>query len=149
MAYTFHPKRWAALLAAALALFSGYYLAYLPTTESFAIYMFLGSMFFLLVFKMQQDYRDTIVENQKADMGGPHNNQTSIVTTSCIWVYILIGFSVGLMYLTRADGLIWFGIAFIAITLQGFSSGKELYGRGFHKQKLILIGLPLLIFLIC
>lgn len=149
MSYTFHRIRWAALLAAAFALFSGFYLAYLPTTESFAVYMLLGSLFFLLVFKMQQDYRDTINAIKIAEKSGFQNYNVSQFSTSPIWVYVLVGLSVGLMYLTRADGLIWFGIALIGITLQGYSSSKEIYGRGIHKQNLLLVGLPLVIFVIC
>ena len=46
LAFTFSPHKWAALLAGGIALFSGFYFAYLTTTETFALYMIFGNIFF-------------------------------------------------------------------------------------------------------
>lgn len=148
LAYSFHPKRWAAMLAAMLVLFSGFYFAYLPTTETFAINMVLGSLIFLLLLKMQKDCRIRILITRTEDDGGMHGVPSLFDTISPIWVYILIGVMAGLMYLTRSDGLIWLGIALLGIILQGISLSKSLDSKKLNRHKLALVVLPVIIFLI-
>ena len=76
LATTFTPKRWAGLLAGGLALFSGFYLVYLPNTETFGIYMFFGGVVFLLILRFQQDARkETSVDGEIAP-GSIHRNGT-------------------------------------------------------------------------
>jgi hypothetical protein len=148
LAYTFHPKRWAALLAAMLVLFSGFYYAYLPTTETFVINMLFGSLFFLLVLKMQNDCKS---RSRMAEMGENGEFQEipgKFGITSSPWIYIFIGVLVGLMYLTRADGLIWLGIAGVGIGVQGISMRRSMNGKKLGLQEFKLIGLPLIIFLV-
>ncbi len=44
-ATTFRGDRWDGWVAGLLAVFSGFYLAFLPTTDTFGIYMVLGALF--------------------------------------------------------------------------------------------------------
>lgn len=148
LAYSFHPKRWAAMLAAMLVLFSGFYLAYLPTTETFVINMVLGSLIFLLLLKMQKDCQIRILRTRTEDDGGMHGVPSLFDTISPIWVYILIGVMAGLMYLTRSDGLIWLGIALLGIILQGISLSKSLDSKKLNRHKLTLVALPVIVFLV-
>ncbi len=72
------PKK--AFLAGLLALFPGFYLPYLPDTESFTLYMVVGALFLLAAFFWQMRS----------------------------WVrFLLLGLLAGFMHLSRADGLIW------------------------------------------
>lgn len=127
MAFTFTPKRWAALLAGALALFSGFYLVYLPTTETFAVYMLLGGATFIIIRRLQQDMLEVNApgENQ------PQEIQSLTRTISPPWVYIAAGGSAGLMYMTRADGIIWLLMLVSAVGLQlkYFNSKKSTTDR--------------------
>lgn len=78
-----------ALLAGLLALFPGFYLPYIATTDSFSIYMVLGAGFFLTASNffidppLRFDWRRLI----------------------------LLGIISGLMHMARADGLFWLGAA--------------------------------------
>lgn len=114
LATTFTPKRWAGLLAGALALFSCFYLVYLPNTETFGIYMFFGGVMFLLILRLQQEAR------KETSIGGnniPGGTQRT-GTVSPMWVYLAGGGITGLMYMTRADGLIWLLMFVSAIGMQ-------------------------------
>lgn len=73
-------QRFIALLAALMAWLPMYFLAYLATTDTFAIYMILGSVWLILAGKIPE-----------LGKGG------------CF----LAGIVSGLMHLTRADGLLW------------------------------------------
>ena len=84
-----------ARLAGLFALIPGFYLAYLPTTDGFSIYMVLGSLFFLL------------------SMGEGDGFER--------WPWevrlFALGILAGLLHLTRADGLLWLaGAGWVAIT---------------------------------
>jgi hypothetical protein len=50
------------------------------------------------------------------------------ILISPFWTYLLIGAITGLMYLTRADGLIWLLMALIVILIQGLSIKKTKKG---------------------
>ena len=115
MAYTFTPKRWAALLAGGLALFSGFYFVYLPTTETFGIYMVFGGAVFLLILKMQKDAKKESYVEKPIKAGAFSFRKPR----STFWVYIAAGGISGFMYMTRADGLIWLLMVIIAIIMQG------------------------------
>jgi hypothetical protein len=88
MAYSITQKRSSAILAGFLAVFSGFYLPFLPTTDTFAIYMLLGGLFFLSLSPL---------------------SPLSLPLTS-----LLLGLLAGLLHLSRADGLLWLPIALIA-----------------------------------
>ena len=124
LAYTFTPNRWAAILAGSIAIFAGFYFAYLPTTETFGIYMVLGGVFFILVRRLQKDLFNTRITTIKATDSANWNLLRKQILISPFWIYLLIGATSGLMYLTRADGLIWLFMALIVILVQGYSSRK-------------------------
>ena len=123
LAFSITPKRWAGLLAGALALFSGFYYAYLPTTETFGIYMILGSIFFLLVMKLQND-ANKVDPKFNSDQKIKKDYKIGSLTSPS-WIYLLMGVIVGLMYMTRADGIIWLGMGLAAIFLQGYERYKN------------------------
>ena len=88
LAYSLTGKQGLAGLAGVLAVFSGFYLPYLATTDTFGLYMLLGGTFFLL-------------------MGENRDMRT--------WHYIVLGAIAGLMHLARADGVIWLVIAWCGV----------------------------------
>jgi hypothetical protein len=98
-----------AWVAGAFAILSGYFLPFLTTTDVFAVNMLLGAAFFLLLLKTPR------------------------------WWPAGLGIVSSLLYLARADGLLWFGIGGLAILLDGLKSreGKMLatrlvqFGAGF------------------
>ncbi|HUF36886.1 MAG TPA: hypothetical protein VMN57_00030 [Anaerolineales bacterium] len=83
------PNRrlWNAGLAGALALFPGYTIGFLTTTDSFGLYMVLGAVFFLAISSGARDARRAAV----------------------------LGAVAGLMQLTRTDGFVWLAAAAIVL----------------------------------
>jgi hypothetical protein len=80
--------RWA-FISGLLSLFSGFYLPYITITDTFAIYMVLGGLIFLLLPKF--------------------------VLLNRLEIFIM-GIIAGLMHISRADGIIWVAIlVFIAL----------------------------------
>lgn len=122
LAFTFTPHKWAALLAAGISLFSGFYFAYLATTETFALYMVFGSIFFLIVVRLQEGNSqysggvESILNNQDS-------KQRSLLSPA--WIYILLGVLCGMIFLTRVDGIIWLGLGGGAIFLQWNGTKKD------------------------
>jgi hypothetical protein len=88
LAYSLTPKKNLAILAGLLAAFSVFYLPYLPTTDTFGICMLLGSAFFLLLAPRPPISKPLIL--------------------------LCLGLLAALLHLSRADGLLWLFIAFIA-----------------------------------
>jgi hypothetical protein len=143
LAYTITPKRWAALLAGVLALFSGFYYAYLPTTETFGIYMLLGIIFFLLVMKLQKDaYKVYPKSNSYQKI---ERDYKIVSLTSPPWIYLFMGVIVGLMYLTRADGIIWLGMGLAVILLQVLDRYKNSNREEDRKGYLSFLWFPLIL----
>lgn len=93
--YRFHGDWELAVTGGALALFPVFYGAYLPVTDSFALYMLLGTAFFLVL-----GWQTGKIEVQAAGLG--------IIA--------------GLMYMTRPDGVLWLGVALCWL---GWKSWKE------------------------
>lgn len=95
-----------ALLAGLLALFPGFYLAYQTTTDAFPLYMALGGLFLL---------------------------QASEITTTAgkralVARMGVLGALVGLLHLTRADGLMWLagtGLVALAASRQSFTGSPR------------------------
>ena len=148
LAFSFNPKIWAALLAGALGIFTGYYLVYLPTTETFAIFMLLGGFTFLLIGKIQQDVSKFVPpnENQRSE------KRISLGTISSPWVYLAAGCIAGLMFMTRADGLVWLlmiggaiGLQLTKFRLNNLSAEYSLRKSGYWLPFLLCIGSFLLI----
>ncbi len=78
------------LLAGLFAIFSGFYLPFITTTDAFGIFMVFGGIYLLLVFKIY-------TESEKW------------------WIWGGIGLIAGLMHLSRVDGIIWFGASMLLI----------------------------------
>ena len=82
LAFQITRRKVTAWTAGGLALFSGFYAVYLGLTETFAIYMLLGSAFLIV-----------LVRDQK------------IVLKA-----LILGLLAGLLHLARADGLLWLAL---------------------------------------
>jgi hypothetical protein len=80
LAYDISKRRVLALTSGLLAVFSVYYLPFMPVTDNYGPFMLLGGLIFLLAKK----------ENW--------------------WAFLLMGFLTGLMNLARSDGLLWLGL---------------------------------------
>ncbi|KAF0108606.1 MAG: hypothetical protein FD146_492 [Anaerolineaceae bacterium] len=99
LAWSFTSRRGLALASGLLAVFSGFYLVYLPITDTFGLYMLFGGLFFLII-----NRQASIVNRQY-----PSGTMSSIVNP------ILLGLLSGLMHLSRADGLLWLLLAFASV----------------------------------
>lgn len=114
LAYQFSGQAAQARLAGVLAVFSGFYLPYLVTTETFGLYMLLGALIIYLSFP-----------------GG----ETSWGQRHPVLRFALLGVLAGLMHLSRADGLLWLlgvlGLAGIQAWRLRKSSGKLAAGAWF------------------
>ena len=75
-------QKWA-FFSGLLAIFSGFYLPFMTTTDTFALCMLLGGFLFILLPKV---------------ISGPLR-----------WS-LLVGMSIGLLHLSRVDGVLWFSI---------------------------------------
>jgi hypothetical protein len=92
LAYSFTEQRWAAWLAGFLAVFPGYYLAFLGTTDTFAIAMLLGLLWLWVAHRTLSDV--------------PRDRSLLINA-------LALGLVAGLMHLTRADRLVWLVMGWI------------------------------------
>jgi hypothetical protein len=95
MSYQFTGKPGYALLSGSLAIFSGFYLPFIITTDTFTIMMFLGASLFLLVAALNVQSRSGL---------------------------LAVGLLTGLIHLTRSDGLLWLPIVVIFLWFQGPSA---------------------------
>ena len=93
LAWSMSGRRDLAITAGLLAVFPAFYLPFLPVTDTFGLYMLLGGLFFLLL------------------------SRSLSHTTQRAWLFSLffLGIISGLMHLSRADGLLWFLMAIIAV----------------------------------
>ncbi|MEJ2759601.1 MAG: hypothetical protein P8046_14065, partial [Anaerolineales bacterium] len=101
---TITRRRNAAWLAGFLAGFTGFYLPYQTTTDSFVVYMVLGGLFFLTFLRL------------KRARG------------------FLMGLLAGLMHLARADGLLWLGIAGLAGLFDLAEEGERIRWKAFFSR---------------
>lgn len=85
LAYQLTSKRRITLIGGILAIFCGYYLPFIVTTDNYAVYMLIGAIYFLLLLK---------------------------ITLPRIF---LLGLLAGLLNLARADGLLWLPLTFLAV----------------------------------
>jgi hypothetical protein len=94
LAMRLHHRRDFALLAGLLAVFPGFYLPYLSTTDIFGPYMILGILFLLIL---------------------PWGNFVETPASNYSFIrFFLLGLTAGLMHLGRADGVIW---VFLALSM--------------------------------
>ena len=83
LAYSFRKRRFDAIFAGLIAVFSGFYAVYLVTTDAFGIYALLGGVIMLILGWVS---------------GNPDKK---------IIGYLSMGLLTGMMYLTRTDGAVW------------------------------------------
>jgi hypothetical protein len=116
-------RRW--LLAWALATFSGFYLQYLTLTDSFVLYMLLGTGFLWLGF-------------------GLHSRRGAPVPPGkWLWLrFLLLGAVAGLLHLTRADGLVWL---LAVVPAAGWAVARPFYRRPRFYTLLVLAALGYLL----
>jgi hypothetical protein len=93
-------KRTISYLAGLLACFPIYYAPFLPVTDNYSIYMVLGILFFYLLSVLPKSGHPTLK-------------------------FFLLGIVSALMTLARADGLLWFGISFMAAVWYGIYLSKS------------------------
>ena len=91
LAYSVTSRRPLALTSGVLAAFSGFYLPFLPTTDTFALYILTGGLFLSISIRY--------FTSTKPSLRTP----------------LYLGILAGLMHLARADGLTWLLIAFLII----------------------------------
>ncbi len=91
LAFKLTRRRVSAWTAGGLAIFSGYYAVYLGLTETFAIYMLLGSLFLVVL------------------VSGMNRLKKAF----------LLGLVAGLLHLARADGLLWLVMGGIYLLIEG------------------------------
>jgi hypothetical protein len=102
LSFNLTQQKGTATLAGMLAVFSVFYLPYLSTTDTFVLYMVLGALFLLAV-------------GNKPDLGDWRWRNLQPLG---------LGFLAGLMHLARADGILWLGMAFVAVFLNYISYHK-------------------------
>lgn len=95
-------------LAGLFALFPGFYLAYLPTTDVFTLEMVLGGLFALFV----------------SSGGSEDRLSTSLRNLQAICKWLGVGILVGLLHLARADGLLWGAGALFALYM-GYRKSRQ------------------------
>lgn len=95
-------RRGSARLAGWLAVLPGFYLPFLTTTDSFALCMLLGGLFFLLILQ--------------PPAGQKHAR----------WQPVVLGVLAGLLHLARAEGLLWLLMAgYVAWRASGWRGGLK------------------------
>jgi hypothetical protein len=94
LAWSLTARRDLSVVSGLLAVFSGFYPPFLITTDTFGLYMLLGGIFFLLLANIKK---------------------SGLVPAG-------LGLVAGLMHLSRTEGLLWLGLAGLAI---GLSSWKD------------------------
>ena len=96
LAFDITGNRGQALTSGLLAVFSVYYLPFLPVTDNYAPFITLGGLIFLLM----KDKR--------------------------WWMFLVMGLLAGLMNLARSDGLLWLGLVGLLSLWRSFESERPL-----------------------
>lgn len=110
LAFKQTAKKNTSIMAGILALVPVFYLPFLPTTDTFALYMVFGAIIFLIL-----SHEDP----------GPASA-------------LSLGLIVGLMHLSRADGLVWLPLACVAVLYLG--SPRLPFTKHFFNVGLIILG---------
>jgi len=97
-----------AMVSGLLSIFSLYYAPFMPVPDNYALYMLFGAAFLLLLSR-----------NQK-------------------WIPIALGALAGLLTLARSDGLLWLGLAGLAVMWKPAQSPLSLWGRARVRARDIL-----------
>jgi hypothetical protein len=94
LAYSFSKRKEIAFISGLLAVFSIYYVPFLPVTDNYGPYLILGGLFFLTLGSRK------------------------------IYSYFILGALAGLLTLARSDGLMWFGLTLLIILGRCLSEKK-------------------------
>ncbi len=113
LSFSIYQNRKYALLAGAFAAVPGFYLAYLGTTDTFALSMVLGCTWLLVA-------------------GHPGFDNS--------WKYAVLGFIAGLLHLSRADGIVWIILGIVSIV---FLIDKNFYSHNQTERKYLKLFLSL------
>ncbi len=103
-----------AMVSALLSIFSMYYAPFMPVPDNYALYMLFGGTFLLLAPRPQK------------------------------WIPFVLGALAGLLTLARSDGLLWLGLAGLAIL---WKSENEKHGMSFRTRFRSVLAAALLAFL--
>jgi hypothetical protein len=90
LAFRITGRRSLALLSGVLAIFSGYYLSFIATTDNYSLYLLIGAVYFLVLEQL------TLPKS------------------------LLLGFLAGTLNLARGDGLLWLPLTLLAVTVITF-----------------------------
>ncbi len=98
LAYSHDCQKKNAIIAGLLAVFPGYYLAYYPTTDTFAIYMVLGTIFLLLGKKFltstaPRQYCNGIFIGVGHWLDAPVPGRRAVMVRVCLWINALRGYT--------------------------------------------------------
>jgi hypothetical protein len=100
MALAYSSRVELAWMAGLLAVATGYYVVYLPVSDTFGIYMLLGGSF-LLAFRSSR--------------------------IRMAYKPVILGLIAGCMHLTRADGILWLVISIVAAVLLAQQKGRHYF----------------------
>jgi len=116
LGYRLSKSKYVALLAGAFSVFSGFYFPFLATSDSFPLYWLFGIWIFYALPESGEEIRKGKI--------------------------IVLGMVVGLMHLTRSDGLFWFALAFLWLLFfnRFGSSAKERFTALFRGWGLLVFG---------
>ncbi len=105
LAWRISKKRSLSFLSGLLAIFSGYYLSFISTTDNYSLYLLTGAMYFLILDRL------TIPR------------------------VILLGFLAGILNLAHGDGLLWLPLTLFAVMVISFrqSSSKNPWSQIVHS----------------
>jgi hypothetical protein len=116
LAWSLSKRRDLALTSGLLAVFPAFYLPFLPVTDTFGLYMLLGGLFFLLLSR----------------------SLSQTTTRSWLFTAFFLGVVSGLMHLSRADGLVWFLLAILAVLYFRTPGQPRIYI--FYSLGLVILG---------
>ncbi len=124
LAFTFSKRRDLAITSGILAVFCVYNAPFLGVTDNFGIFMLLGVLYFLAATQILKD--STRARN-----------------------WFALGLLAGLLNLSRTDGLLWLGIAFIFVVFRAALSPITNYelritNRAIRNSILVLLGFLLI-----
>jgi hypothetical protein len=92
-------SRGSAILAGGIAILPAFYLPFMTTSDTFGIYAVLGTLFFIVI--------------------------TEPLSTRRYLAPFLLGVFAGLMHLSRADGIMWLGFAFLGVGCLDLQNRKK------------------------
>jgi MFS family permease len=111
-------------LAALLAVFSGFYLPFMATSDTFAISMLLGVAFFGIVNRLWVS-----------------NDKSKAHWQGLIW-WMLLGAIAGFLHLARVDGILWVGLAGLSAVWPGWPNLRQvrLHPDWLKRLACVLVG---------